>query len=85
MARRSASVASARARSSAAVLPARPPRSRGPAARSFARFYPAGSPARDRAQLAVEDRLERILGTPLRTVREVPIPIEGDLRAWEAR
>ena len=51
--------------------------------RGFARLYPAGSPVRDRSQLAVLERFERILAPPLRLIREVPIPLEGDLRAWD--
>ena len=40
---------------------------------------------RDRAQLAILDRLEALLATPLRMVREVRLPIAGDQRAWDAR
>jgi transcriptional regulator with XRE-family HTH domain len=48
------------------------------------RAYPAGSPLRDRAQLALLRRFEACLGTPLRLRREVPIPVEGDARSWDA-
>jgi transcriptional regulator with XRE-family HTH domain len=47
-------------------------------------LYPAGSPVRDRAQLALLSRFERCLGGGLRMRREVPLPIPGDLRAWDA-
>jgi transcriptional regulator with XRE-family HTH domain len=47
-------------------------------------LYPAGSPVRDRAQLALLARFERCLGEPLRMRREVPLPLQGDLRAWDA-
>ncbi len=48
-----------------------------------ARFYPVGAPVRDAAQIALLRRLERCLGAPLRLRREVPLPIAGDLRAWD--
>ena len=51
--------------------------------RGFARLYPAGSPVRDRAHLAVLERFERIIAPPLRLIREVPLPLDGDLRAWD--
>ena len=51
--------------------------------RGFARLYPAGSPVRDRAHLAVIERFERILAPQLRFIREVPLPLDGDLRAWD--
>ena len=47
------------------------------------RPFPAGSPVRDRAQLALLRRFEACLGRPLRLRREVPLPIEGDRRAWD--
>jgi transcriptional regulator with XRE-family HTH domain len=47
------------------------------------RLYPAGSPARDAPQLALEARLEGILGPGLTLPREVGLPIAGDLRAWD--
>jgi transcriptional regulator with XRE-family HTH domain len=48
------------------------------------RAYPAGDPIRDRAQLALLERLRARLGPGLRWRTEVPLPIEGDLRAWDA-
>jgi transcriptional regulator with XRE-family HTH domain len=47
------------------------------------KFYPGGQPLRDQAQLNLLDRFRREVGTPLRCRSEVPIPIEGDLRAWD--
>jgi len=46
--------------------------------------YPAGDPIRDRAQLALLERLRARVYPALRWRTEVPIPIEGDLRAWDA-
>jgi transcriptional regulator with XRE-family HTH domain len=37
----------------------------------------------DAAHLALLQRFEGRLGHPLRLVREVPLPIEGDRRAWD--
>jgi transcriptional regulator with XRE-family HTH domain len=48
------------------------------------RTYPAGDPIRDRAQLALLERLRQRLHPSLRWRTEVPLPIEGDLRAWDA-
>jgi transcriptional regulator with XRE-family HTH domain len=48
------------------------------------RTYPAGDPIRDRAQLALLDRLRVRLHASLRWRPEVPLPIEHDLRAWDA-
>jgi transcriptional regulator with XRE-family HTH domain len=48
------------------------------------RAYPAGDPIRDRAQLALLERLRRRLHPTLRWRTEVPLPIDGDLRAWDA-
>ena len=45
--------------------------------------FRAGSPVRDRAQLALLARFEACLGPPLRLRREVPLPIDGDRRAWD--
>jgi transcriptional regulator with XRE-family HTH domain len=47
------------------------------------RLYPAGSPVRDAGQLALEGRFETVLGRGLSFPREVVLPIEGDLRAWD--
>lgn len=48
------------------------------------KVYPIGDPIRDRAQLAVLDRLRARLHPILPWRTEVPLPIEGDLRAWDA-
>ena len=48
-----------------------------------AKFSAAGSPVRDRAQLALLARFEACLGPPLRLRREIPLPIDGDRRAWD--
>jgi hypothetical protein len=48
------------------------------------RAYPAGDPLRDRAQLALLERLRARLHPSLGWATEVPLPIEGDLRAWDA-
>lgn len=48
------------------------------------RAYPAGDPIRDRAQLALLERLRSRLHPSLRWRPEVGLPIEGDLRAWDA-
>jgi transcriptional regulator with XRE-family HTH domain len=48
------------------------------------RAYPAGDPIRDRAQLALLERLRKRLHPSLRWRTEVPLPIERDLRAWDA-
>ncbi|HKB27609.1 MAG TPA: helix-turn-helix transcriptional regulator [Candidatus Limnocylindrales bacterium] len=48
------------------------------------RTYPAGDPIRDRAQLALLERFRARLHPSLRWRTEVPLPIERDLRAWDA-
>jgi len=48
------------------------------------RAYPAGDPIRDRAQLALLERLRKRLHPSLRWRTQVPLPIERDLRAWDA-
>jgi transcriptional regulator with XRE-family HTH domain len=48
------------------------------------RAYPAGDPIRDRAQLALLERLRKRLHPSLRWRTEIPLPIERDLRAWDA-
>jgi transcriptional regulator with XRE-family HTH domain len=48
------------------------------------RTYPAGDPIRDRAQLALLERLRLRLHASLRWRTEVPLKIENDLRAWDA-
>lgn len=49
-----------------------------------ARAYPAASPTRDAAHAALLGRLRRRLHPALRWRTEVPLPILGDLRAWDA-
>jgi hypothetical protein len=49
-----------------------------------ARAYPGGSPVRDAAQLALLDRLRSRTDPSIRWRREVPLPILGDQRAWDA-
>jgi transcriptional regulator with XRE-family HTH domain len=48
------------------------------------RAYPDGDPARDAGHAALLERVRRCLpaGAPWRT--EVPLPIRGDRRAWDA-
>jgi hypothetical protein len=48
------------------------------------RAYPIGDPIRDRAQIALLERLRARLHPSLRWRTEVPLPREGDLRAWDA-
>jgi transcriptional regulator with XRE-family HTH domain len=48
------------------------------------RAYPAGDVIRDRAQLVLLERLRSRLHTSLRWRTEVPLGIQGDLRAWDA-
>jgi transcriptional regulator with XRE-family HTH domain len=48
------------------------------------RAYPAGTPLRDRAQLALLERFRPRLHPGLAWRTEVPLPIPGDLRAWDA-
>jgi transcriptional regulator with XRE-family HTH domain len=47
-------------------------------------LFPAGTPVRDAAHLALLARFEALLGLLLRMRREVPLPIPGDRRAWDA-
>jgi transcriptional regulator with XRE-family HTH domain len=48
------------------------------------KVYLAGDPIRDRAQLALLERFRARLHPSLRWRTEVPLPIENDLRAWDA-
>jgi hypothetical protein len=48
------------------------------------RAYPAGDPIRDRAQLALLERLRARLHPTLQWRTEVPLGIKGDFRAWDA-
>ena len=47
------------------------------------RAYPNGSPLRDKAQLALLARFRERLSAKLSVQSEVPLPISGDLRAWD--
>ena len=49
------------------------------------KFYPVGSPVRDKPSLAALERFAKLLGVPLVLAREVPLPMERDLRAWDGR
>src|SRR5439155_1077959 len=46
--------------------------------------YPAGDPIRDAGQQRLLDRFRARLHTGLAVRTEVPLPIESDLRAWDA-
>jgi len=48
-----------------------------------ARAYPTGEPIRDRAHVALLGRFRQQLHRSLRWRTEVPLPIPGDLRAWD--
>lgn len=48
------------------------------------RPYPTGSPLRDAAHLRLLARLQAACSPEVRWRREVPLPIRGDLRAWDA-
>jgi transcriptional regulator with XRE-family HTH domain len=48
------------------------------------RFYPSGDPIRDAAHVALLARLRARLHPTLRWRTEVPLPIAGDRRAWDA-
>jgi len=48
------------------------------------RMFPAGPPLRDRAHLALLERLRAQLPGSIRWQVEVPLPIPGDPRAWDA-
>lgn len=50
-----------------------------------ARAYPAGEPIRDGAHVALLGRFRARLHRSLRWRTEVPIPIPGDLRAWDGQ
>src|SRR6266516_4198392 len=45
--------------------------------------YPGGDPLRDRAHDALLGRLRAVLPLSLRLRTEQPLPIPGDLRAWD--
>jgi transcriptional regulator with XRE-family HTH domain len=46
--------------------------------------YPGGEPARDAAHTALLERIHALLHPTLRWDTEVPLPIPGDRRAWDA-
>jgi transcriptional regulator with XRE-family HTH domain len=48
------------------------------------RGYPGREPLRDAAQLALLQRLRGRLSSSLSVRTEVPLPIDGDFRAWDA-
>jgi transcriptional regulator with XRE-family HTH domain len=48
------------------------------------RTYPTGDPIRDAAQVALLGRLRERCHPSIRWRTEVPCPIAGDLRAWDA-
>ena len=48
------------------------------------RAYPQGDPVRDAGQLRLLDRLRLRINSSLNWRTEVPLPIEGDRRAWDA-
>ncbi|MEO8571561.1 MAG: helix-turn-helix domain-containing protein [Chloroflexota bacterium] len=48
------------------------------------RDYPAGDPIRDAGQLRLLERFRVRLHPALRWSTEVPLPMDGDLRAWDA-
>jgi transcriptional regulator with XRE-family HTH domain len=52
--------------------------------RLSARAHPAGSPIRDEAHAALLVRARRRTHRTIRWATEVPLPIPGDLRAWDA-
>jgi transcriptional regulator with XRE-family HTH domain len=52
--------------------------------RARIRVYPEGAAIRDAAQIALIRRLRERLGTTVTWEFEVPIPIAGDLRAFDA-
>jgi transcriptional regulator with XRE-family HTH domain len=51
--------------------------------RLHARFYPAGPPIRDAAQVALLDRLRQRLAANWRVRLEAPLPRQNDQRAWD--
>jgi transcriptional regulator with XRE-family HTH domain len=48
------------------------------------RLYPDGDPIRDLAHLQLLERLHDRIAPQLRWRTEVPLPIHGDLRSWDA-
>ena len=48
------------------------------------KVYPDGPPIRDAAHVALLERLKAKLGRGMTMRTEVPMPLEGDRRAWDA-
>jgi len=48
------------------------------------KLYPAGPPLRDAAHATLLSRLRQRLHSSLRFRTEIPLPIHGDKRAWDA-
>lgn len=48
------------------------------------RAYPGPDPLRDAGQIALLERLRSLLAPDLVMRTEVPLPVDGDLRAWDA-
>ena len=48
------------------------------------RAYPVGDPIRDAAHVALLERLRRLCHPSITWRTEVPFPMAGDLRAWDA-
>jgi len=46
-------------------------------------LHPIGEPVRDKAQLAIGKRLDSELSRAWMITNEAPLPIPGDLRAWD--
>jgi transcriptional regulator with XRE-family HTH domain len=53
--------------------------------RPWLKLYPTDEGVRDAPQLGILARFERILGAPLRLIREVGLALAGDRRAWDGR
>ncbi len=53
--------------------------------RCVIQFYPSELRVHDAGQLAVLERFERLLASTLRMRREVVLPRDRDLRAWDSR
>ena len=47
------------------------------------KLYPAGSPVRDAASLALAARFAKVVALPVRVRGETALPGEDDLRAWD--
>lgn len=51
--------------------------------RLHARFYPAGPPIRDAAQVALLNRFRGRVSASWQVRLEAPLPVQGDQRAWD--